>query len=585
MRSDVIKSGPERAPHRALLYGSGLDSRVFGRPFIAVATSWNDIIPGHVGMRDLERHLERGIFAGGGVSFFFGLPGVCDGLAMGHKGMHYSLPTRELIADSVESMVEAHQFDGLVLLTNCDKITPGMLMAAARVNVPTIVVTAGPMLSGDCSCISDALLAAAEKFRAEGKSDQAKAAERMAQGHVIYGDGYYGAGWRRKGLLTDDELTQLERAACPGIGSCQGLYTANTMACLTEALGMSLPGCGTALAVSAEKRRLAYVSGERIVELVREDVRPRQILTEAAFRNAIRVDNALGGSSNTVLHLPAIAHEAGVTVPIDWFDELARVAPHITDLLPGPTAQHAMEDLDRAGGVGAVMHVLGEQIEAAATVGGVSSAELAAKARVLDTSVIRPLDKPYHKEGGIAILKGNLAPDGAVVKASGVAKNMRRFIGRARVFTREEDATQAISGGAIQPGDVVVIQYEGPKGGPGMREMLYPTSQIYAAGLNQSVALITDGRFSGATIGLSVGHISPEAAVGGTIGLVQEGDEILIDVNRRKIELRVSASELRARRKAWQPLPPKITTGWLARYAAQVTSAATGAVMGLGSRG
>ena len=585
MRSDVIKSGPERAPHRALLYGSGLDSRVFGRPFIAVATSWNDIIPGHVGMRDLERHLERGIFAGGGVSFFFGLPGVCDGLAMGHKGMHYSLPTRELIADSVESMVEAHQFDGLVLLTNCDKITPGMLMAAARVNVPTIVVTAGPMLAGDCSCISDALLVVAEKFRAEGKSDQAKAAERMAQGHVIYGDGYYGAGWRKKGLLTDDELTQLERAACPGIGSCQGLYTANTMSCLTEALGMSLPGCGTALAVSAEKRRLAYVSGERIVELVREDVCPRQILTEAAFRNAIRVDNALGGSSNTVLHLPAIAHEAGVTVPIDWFDELARVAPHITDLLPGPTAQHAMEDLDRAGGVGAVMHVLGEQIEAAATVSGVSSAELAAKARVLDADVIHPLDKPYHKEGGIAILKGNLAPDGAVVKASGVAKNMRRFIGRARVFTREEDATQAISGGAIQPGDVVVIQYEGPKGGPGMREMLYPTSQIYAAGLNQSVALITDGRFSGATIGLSVGHISPEAAVGGTIGLVQEGDEILIDVNRRKIELRVSASELRARRKAWQPLPPKITTGWLARYAAQVTSAATGAVMGLGSRG
>jgi dihydroxy-acid dehydratase len=579
VRSDVIKQGPERAPHRALLYGSGLDSRVFGRPFIGVATSWNDIIPGHVGMRDLERHLERGIFAGGGVSFFFGLPGVCDGLAMGHRGMHYSLPTRELIADSVESMVEAHQFDGLVLLTNCDKITPGMLMAAARVNVPAIVVTAGPMLAGDCSCLSEVLLGVAEKFRAEGKSDQAKAAARLAQGHVIYGDGYYGAGWSKRGLLTEDQLTQLEKAACPGIGSCQGLYTANTMACLTEALGMSLPGCGTALAVSAEKRRIAYASGERIVELVQEQVLPRQILTEAAFRNAIRVDNALGGSSNTVLHLPAIAHEAGVSVPIAWFDELARTALHITDLLPGPTAQHAMEDLNRAGGVGAVMHALGEQIEAATTVSGVPITELAAKARVLDASVIHSLDKPYHKEGGIAILKGNLAPDGAVVKASGVAKNMRRFLGKARVFTREEDATQAILGGAIQPGDVVVIQYEGPKGGPGMREMLYPTSQIYAAGLNQSVALITDGRFSGATIGLSVGHISPEAAAGGTIALVQEGDEILIDVNRRKLELRVPASELRARRKTWKPLPPKIKTGWLARYAAQVTSAATGAVM------
>jgi dihydroxy-acid dehydratase len=579
MRSDVIKVGPERAPHRALLYGSGLDRRVLDRPFIGVATSWNDIIPGHVGMRDLERHLERGIFAGGGVSFFFGLPGVCDGLAMGHKGMHYSLPTRELIADSVECMVEAHQFDGLVLLTNCDKITPGMLMAAARVNVPAIVVTAGPMMAGDCSCLSDELLVVAEYWRKEGKPEQAQVAERLAQAHVIYGDGYYGAGWRKRGLLTEEQLERLERAACPGIGSCQGLYTANTMACLTEAMGMSLPGCGTALAVSAEKRRIAYVSGERVVGLVRQDVRPRQILTEAAFRNAIRVDNALGGSSNTVLHLPAIAHEVGLTVPVDWFDEIARAVPHITDILPGPTAQHAMEDLDRAGGVAAVMHVLAEHVEPADTVSGLPVREIAAQAQVVDSGVIRPLDQAYHAEGGIAILKGNLAPEGAVVKASAVADNMRRFTGRARVFTREEDATRAIVEGQIGPGDVVVIQYEGPKGGPGMREMLYPTSQIYAAGMNQSVALITDGRFSGATIGLSVGHISPEAAVGGTIGLVEEGDEILIDVNRRKLELRVPASELRARRRNWQPLPPKVTTGYLARYAAQVTSASQGAVM------
>ncbi len=579
MRSDIIKSGIERAPHRALLYGSGLDRSVLGRPFIAVATSWNDVIPGHVGMRDLERHVERGIFAGGGVAFFFGLPGICDGLAMGHPGMHYSLPSRELIADSVESMLEAHQFDGVVLLTNCDKITPGMLMAAARVNIPAIAVTAGPMMAGQCACIADELQVVAERLRQAGKPEIAKAAERLATGHTIYGDGYYGAGWRKAGMLTDEQLSALEMAACPGIGSCQGLYTANTMACLTEALGMSLPGCGTALAVSAEKRRIAYASGARTVEMVQEDIRPRAIMTEAAFRNAIRVDNALGGSSNTVLHLPAIAHEAGIDVPIEWFDEIAKTTPHLTDILPGPTARHAMEDLHRAGGVSAVMHVLADQIEAADTVTGKPVQEIARSAKVLDTSVIRPLDKPYHKEGGIAILKGNLAPEGAVVKASAVAPKMRRFVGRARVFTREEDATRAIMDGAIVPGDVVVIQYEGPRGGPGMREMLYPTSQIYAAGMNQSVALITDGRFSGATIGLSVGHVCPEAAVGGPIGLVREGDEILIDVNRRKIQLRVGAGELRERRKAWKPLPPKVKTGYLARYAAQVSSAALGAVM------
>jgi len=579
MRSDVIKLGVERAPHRALLYGSGLDRSALDRPFIAVATGWNDIVPGHVGMRDLERHIERGIFAAGGVAFFFGLPGICDGLAMGHPGMHYSLPSRELIADSVESMLEAHQFDGVVLLTNCDKITPGMLMAAARVNIPAIVVTAGPMMAGQCAVISDELKAAAKRLREAGKLETAKTAERLATGHTIYGDGYYGAGWRKAGMLTDDQLAALEMAACPGIGSCQGLYTANTMACLTEALGMSLPGCGTTLAVSAEKKRIAYATGARAMELVRANVLPRAIMTEAAFRNAIRVDNALGGSSNTVLHLPAIAHEAGVRVPIEWFDEIAKVTPHITDILPGPTAQHAMEDLDRAGGVAAVMHVLADQIEAADTVGGVGIQEIARNAKVLDRTVIRSLDKPYHKEGGIAILKGNLAPEGAVVKASAVAPKMRRFVGRARVFTREEDATAAVMAGEVKPGDVVVIQYEGPRGGPGMREMLYPTSQIYAAGLNQSVALITDGRFSGATIGLSVGHVCPEAAVGGPIGLVREGDEILIDVNRRKIQLRVKASELRERRKAWKPLPPKVSTGYLARYAAQVSSAALGAVM------
>jgi dihydroxy-acid dehydratase len=579
MRSDVIKQGPERAPHRALLYGSGLDRSAIQRPFIGVATGWNDVVPGHVGMRDLERHIERGVVAAGGVAFFFGLPGICDGLAMGHAGMHYSLPSRELIADSVEAMAEAHQFDGIVLLTNCDKITPGMLMAAARVNIPAIVVTAGPMMAGQCSPITEDLLAVAQRFREAGKADMVRTARRLATGHVIYGDAYYGAGWRKAGLLDDEQLSLLELAACPGIGSCQGLYTANTMACLTEALGMSLPGCGSALAVSAEKKRIAYASGARILELVQQEVRPRQIMTAAAFRNAVRLDNALGGSSNTVLHLPAIAHEAGVELPIDWFDEIARVTPHITDILPGPRATHAMEDLDRAGGVAAVLHVLSADIEGAETVSGLPIQHIAAAARVLDDRVVRPLDRPYHKEGGIAILKGNLAPEGAVVKASAVARGMRRFVGRARVFTREEDATQAITEEKIQSGDVVVIQYEGPRGGPGMREMLYPTSQIYAMGLNESVALITDGRFSGATIGLSVGHVSPEAAVGGAIGLVQEGDEILIDVTRRKIQLRVKAGELRARRRAWKPLPPKVTTGYLARYASQVSSAARGAVL------
>jgi len=579
MRSDVIKKGPERAPHRGLLYGLGLHKSTFERPFIGVVTSWNDIIPGHAGMRDLERYIERGVFAAGGVSFFFGVPGICDGLAMGHRGMHYSLPSRELIADSVEAMLEAHQFDGVVLLTNCDKITPGMLMAAARVNIPAIVVTAGPMLSGQCACIEDELMAVADRFRETGKPDMAKAAERLAKGHTIYGDGYYGAGWHKTGMLTDQQLEILEQAACPGIGSCQGLYTANTMACLTEALGMSLPRCGTALAVSAEKRRIAYASGEQILELVRRDLRPREILTHAAFRNAIRVDNALGGSSNTVLHLPAIAHEAGVDFPIDWFDDLSRVTPHITDILPGPTARHAMEDLDRAGGVPAVMHVLSEAIEPAETVSGEPIQEIAAHAKVFDTDVIRPLDNPYHAEGGIAILKGNLAPEGGVVKSSAVMPEMRRFTGRARVFTREEDATKTIMDGKVNPGDVVVIQYEGPRGGPGMREMLYPTSQIYAAGLNQSVALITDGRFSGATIGLSVGHISPEAAVGGAIGFVTEGDEILIDIDARKIELRVPEAEMERRRRNWKPLPPKVTSGYLARYAKQVTSAARGAVV------
>ncbi len=579
MRSDEIKKGLERAPHRALLYASGLSGRQMAKPFIGVATSWNDIIPGHVGMRDLERHIEQGVYAGGGVAFFFGLPGICDGLAMGHKGMHYALASRELIADSVESMAEAHAFDGLVLLTNCDKITPGMLMAAGRLNIPSIVVTAGPMQAGRCGPIEAKLAHLAEKFQQRGDIAGAATAGRLAHGHVIYGDAYYGAAWRRKGEITAAELEVLEQSACPGVGSCQGLYTANTMACLTEALGMSLPGCGTALAVSAAKRRIAYESGERIISLVKKQVTPRQIMTKAAFRNAIRADLALGGSTNTVLHLPAIGHEAGVKVLPEWFDDLSRVTPHLTDILPSPGAMHAMEDLDRAGGISALLHVLRGSLESSLTVSGKNTLAIARAGRVLDEQVVRPLGKPYHKEGGIAILKGNLAPAGAVVKASAVAEEMHRFQGKARIFEKEEDATAAILGGKISAGEVVVIRYEGPKGGPGMREMLYPTALITGMGLNRQVALITDGRFSGASIGLSVGHISPEAAEGGPIGLIKEGDVIAIDVDKRSLELKVPAAELARRRKHWKPLPPKVKDGYLARYASQVSSAALGAIV------
>jgi dihydroxy-acid dehydratase len=579
MRSDVIKKGVERAPHRALLYGAGRTKSQLEKPFIGVATAWNDIIPGHVGMRDLERAIEQGVYAGGGVALFFGLPGICDGIAMGHKGMHYSLASRELIADSVESMAEAHAFDALVLLTNCDKITPGMLMAAARLDIPSIVVTAGPMQGGTCGVIGKKLDGMAKQFETAGDTVGAATAKRMAHGHTIYGDAYYGAAWRKKGILTDAELDALEQAACPGMGSCQGLYTANTMSCLTEALGMSLPGCGTALAISAAKRRIAYESGEQINVLVKKQVTSRQIMTEAAFRNAIRADLALGGSTNTVLHLPAIAHECGITMPLTWFDEISKQVPHITNILPSGSAIHAMEDLDKAGGIPAVMNVLRETLESAKTVSGADMRTIAKAAKVFDASVIHPMDNPYHKEGGIAILKGNLAKAGAVVKASAVANEMHKFSGKARVFDSEEAATEAILGGKIVSGDVVVIRYEGPRGGPGMREMLYPTSLITGMGLNREVALITDGRFSGASIGLSLGHVSPEAAEGGVIALVKEGDVIEIDVDKRSINLRVPAAELAKRRKQWKAPEPKVKEGYLARYASMVTSAATGAVV------
>lgn len=549
MRSDTIKQGIERTPHRALIKGTGVPQSEMAKPFIGVATSFTDLIPGHVGMRDLERFIEKGIHSGGGYAFFFGIPGVCDGIAMGHKGMHYSLPTRELIADMVESVAEAHRLDGLVLLTNCDKITPGMLMAAARLDIPAIVVTAGPMMAGR----------GAEGRRFSFVTDTFEAMARY-----------------KAGVIDAKELQVCEDNACPGMGSCQGLFTANTMAILTETLGMSLPRCGTALAVSALKRRIAFASGEKIVDLVRNGVTPRQILTRAAFENAIRVDLALGGSSNTVLHLLAIAREAGVDLPLETFDVLSKETPQIASM--NPAGEYFMEDLDAAGGVVGVLKQLGDTIKDSPTVLGLTTRELASTVESVDERVIRPVSDPVKKEGGIAVLFGNLAPKGAVVKQSGVSAPMMQFEGTARCFDSEELAMAALMGGEITSGDVVVIRYEGPKGGPGMREMLAPTATLMGLGLGDSVALITDGRFSGGTRGPCIGHISPEAAEGGPIALVEEGDRIRLDIPNRKLELLVDESTLTERRSRWVAPEPKIKTGWLARYAKVVTSAYTGAV-------
>ncbi|ORJ59520.1 dihydroxy-acid dehydratase [Geothermobacter hydrogeniphilus] len=548
-RSDAITRGFERTPHRALLKSTGVPEGQMDRPFIGIASSFTDLIPGHTGMRDLERFIEKGVHSGGGYSFIFGIPGVCDGIAMGHKGMHYSLPTRELIADMVESIAEAHRLDGLVLLTNCDKITPGMLMAAARLDIPAIVVTAGPSMTGT----------GREGRRFSFVTDTFEA---MAQ--------------YKAGVIDDQQLKMCEDHACPTAGSCQGLFTANTMAILTETLGMSLPQCGTALAVSSLKRRIAFASGEKIVDLVRDGITPRQILTRAAFENAIRVDLALGGSSNTVLHLLAIAHEAGVELPLELFDELGRTTPQLASMNPG--GQHFMEDLDAAGGVPGVLHQLGDKVRDNPTLFGLGVRQIADSVASVDEEVIRPLDNPVRAEGGLAILHGNLAPKGAVVKQSGVSEQMMTFEGTARCFDSEEAAMDALMGGRIKPGDVVVIRYEGPRGGPGMREMLAPTATLMGLGLGDSVALITDGRFSGGTRGPCIGHISPEAAEGGPIALVEDGDRIRLDIPNRSLSLQVADEVLQQRRAAWSMPEPKIRSGWLARYAKVVTSAHTGAI-------
>jgi dihydroxy-acid dehydratase len=549
MRSRIIKEGLERVPHRALLYATGISKSEMKKPFVGVATSFTDIIPGHIGMRDLERFIEKGVHTAGGYPFFFGIPGICDGIAMGHAGMHYSLPSRELIADMVEAITEAHQFDGLVLLTNCDKITPGMLMAAARINIPSIVVTAGPMLSG--------------YLRGRRLS--------------LVNDTFEAIGKYKKGLIKEDELEALEMCACPGVGSCQGMYTANTMACVTEALGMSLPGCATLLAVSADKRRVAFESGKRIVELIKKNITSRKIMTRKAFENAIMVDLALGGSTNTVLHITAIAHDADIALPLETFDVLSKKTPHLANMLPG--GEHYLEDLDRAGGIPALMKRLRSSLHNNMTVSGKRILEIADSAEVMDENVIRPLHKAYHREGGIAILRGNLAPDGAVVKQTAVSKNVMKFEGIAKVFNSEEACMKAILNGKIKAGDVVVIRYEGPKGGPGMREMLSSTAAITGMGLSESVALITDGRFSGGTRGPCVGHISPEAMEGGTIAILKDGDRIRIDIPNRKIDVLLSDKEIKERFKTWKPLKPKIIKGYLSRYARMVSSAGSGAVM------
>jgi len=548
LKSDRIKKGLERAPHRSLLFATGITRNELDKPMIGVATSFTDLIPGHTTMRDLERFIEKGVHAGGGWPLFFGLPGVCDGIAMGHLGMHYSLPSRELIADMVESIACAHAFDGLVLLTNCDKITPGMLMAAARLDIPSLVVTAGPMHSGIYKGERVNLISA---FEAVGKV--------------------------RQGKMSEQDLAELEICACPGPGSCQGMYTANTMACVTESLGMSLPGTATALAISAEKRRIAFESGKQIVSLVKEGLTPRKIMTRNAFENAIRIDMALGGSTNTTLHIPAIAHEASIELPLEIFDTISKDTPHVCNMLPG--GHHYLEDLDAAGGIPGVLSRFSGKLKDSPTVSGKSILEIARNSKVRNDDVIRTSDKAYHQEGGIAVMKGNLAPRGAVVKQTAVSSAMMRFEGTAVVFDSEDEAMNAILGGKIKGGQIIVIRYEGPKGGPGMREMLSPTSTISGMGLGDSVALLTDGRFSGGTRGPCIGHISPEAAEGGPIAIVQNGDTILLDIQNRKLELKVSDQEIKRRLSEWKPRQPNITTGWLARYARMVTSADTGAVL------
>ena len=551
MKSDNVKKGMQQAPHRSLFNALGMTQEELDRPLIGVVCSYNEIVPGHMNLDKICDAVKMGVAMAGGTPIMVPAIAVCDGIAMGHIGMKYSLVTRDLIADSTEALAMAHQFDGLVMIPNCDKNVPGLLMAAARVNIPTVFVSGGPMLAGHVK------------------------GEKRSLSSMFEAVGSYAAG-----SMTEEDVCEFENKVCPTCGSCSGMYTANSMNCLTEALGMGLPGNGTIPAVYSARLQLAKHAGMQVMEMVKNNIRPRDIMTEEAVLNALTVDMALGCSTNSMLHLPAIAHEIGMDFEIDFANGISEKTPNLCHLAPaGPTY---MEDLNEAGGVCAVMNELnklGLLHAGCMTVTGKTVGENIADAVNRNPEVIRPVENPYSKTGGLAVLKGNLAPDGSVVKRSAVVDEMLVHEGPARVFDCEEDAIEAIKGGKVNPGDVVVIRYEGPKGGPGMREMLNPTSAIAGMGLGSSVALITDGRFSGASRGASIGHVSPEAAVGGPIALIEEGDIIKINIPELKLELDVSDEELAARKAEWQPREPKVTTGYLARYASMVTSGNRGAIL------
>ena len=549
MKSDIIKKGIARTPHRGLLMATGVSKKNMNTPFIGIASSFSDLVPGHIGMRDMERQIEKGIHTGGGQAFVFGVPAVCDGIAMGHSGMRYSLPSRDLIADCIETVAEAHQLDGIVLLSNCDKITPGMLIGALRLNIPAILVTAGPMLDGECRG-HHKLTMVTGSFEAVGKF--------------------------RNGEIQEEELLALEEESCPSAGACQGMYTANTMACLAEVMGMSLPYCASSSAVSAKKRRIAFESGMQVVELVKQDLKPSDIITRESLRNAITADLALGGSTNTFLHILAIANAGGINITLDDFEELSKKIHQIVKINPSSTL--TMADFHNAGGVPAVIKSLDKHLADGKTVSGFSIKRIAQHA-YKDDSIIPNYAQSSYTEAGLAVLYGNLAKDGCVIKTSGVASECYVFEGSAKTFDCEEDAMKALENDEIKEGDVIVIRYEGPKGGPGMREMLAPTSLLTGKGLGEKCALITDGRFSGATRGICVGHICPEAANEGTIALIQNGDRIKIDIPNRSIELLVSDKELEKRRKNLKPFEPRIKSGYLYKYAKNVQDASHGAIV------
>lgn len=551
MRSDNIKKGIARTPHRGLLLATGVSRKNMDTPFIGIASSFTDLIPGHIGMRDLERQIEKGIHSGGGQAFIFGVPAVCDGIAMGHCGMRYSLPSRDLIADCVETVAEAHQLDGLVLLSNCDKITPGMLIAALRLNIPTIIVTAGPMLDGESKCEKLSMIKGS--FEAVGKF--------------------------RSGVIDKKRLLELEEESCPTAGSCQGMYTANTMACLTEVMGMSLPFCATSAAVSSKKRRIAFDSGMQIVNLVKKDIKPRDIVDKDTLRNAIICDLAMGGSTNSFLHILALASAGEIDVTLKDFEELSHKIHQILKL--DPAGEPTMTDFHQGGGVPALLKTLLEAnvgIKDKFTTSEMMLSEITKDAYV-DKSLIHPYSEPVTTKPGLGILYGNLAPDGCVTKISGIDESCYEFEGIAKTFDSEEDAMKALEDDKIKAGDILIIRYEGPKGGPGMREMLAPTSLLVGKGLGTTCALITDGRFSGGTRGVCIGHVCPEAAEGGPIALIKDGDKIKININTRNIEILVSDEELAMRKSELKPFELKCKSGYLAKYAKNVQDASHGAIV------